>query len=29
MGLFENVAEDVKKLLMDLVNNFVEGASKK
>jgi hypothetical protein len=29
MGLLENVAEDVRKLLMDLFNNYVEGARKK
>jgi hypothetical protein len=26
MGLFENAVEDVQKLLMDLSNNFMEGA---
>ncbi len=26
MGLFENAVEDVRKLLIDLSNNFVEGA---
>jgi len=28
MGLFENAVEDVRKLLMDLSDNFVEGAKK-
>jgi hypothetical protein len=27
MGLFENAVKDVRKLLMDLSNNFVEGAN--
>jgi hypothetical protein len=26
MGVFENAVEDVRKLLIDLSNNFMEGA---
>jgi hypothetical protein len=26
MGVFENVVEDVRKLLMDVFNNFMEDA---